>query len=99
MQWTEQGTAAFGGSPVSEEAGVYPHNSGFLYAPRTRAIPKKKSKCSHEACGGLILWNVMARRVDLGNCIARTASKVGDHEDVAGPSLTVGPLRYSAPRW
>ena len=25
--------AAFGGSPVSEEAGVYPHNSGFLYAP------------------------------------------------------------------
>ena len=25
--------AAFGGSAVSEEAGVYPHNSGFLYAP------------------------------------------------------------------
>ena len=25
--------AAFGGSAVSEEAGVYLHNSGFLYAP------------------------------------------------------------------
>ena len=33
--------AAFGGSAVSEEAGVYPHNSGFLYAP-SRLQPEEQ---------------------------------------------------------